>query len=104
MGLIDDQVKGWLKEKFLASRSYSPETQGGPDDIEILSVDQYWSCGCYSEYTRDDTFMMAAQIKGADGREFTWSYGVWADIPSFIEELYEYINNNECPYEDEVDW
>lgn len=95
---IDDQIKAWLKDKFLKSHNYYPATQGDPDDIEIVSVDKVWECGCYSEYTRDDNFTLVATMKGSGGREFVWAYGSWGDLPQFIEELDEYIYGNECPY------
>lgn len=101
MSEIDEQIKGWLKEKFLASLDYHPETQGGPEYIEVVTVDTGWECGCYSEFTRDDSFVLTARLKASNGREFGWRYGYWGDLPSFIRELDDYINGFDCPYDEE---
>lgn len=101
MAAIDDQIKAWLKDKFLQSTRYFPQTQGGPDDIEVLSVDTGWACGCYSQYTRDDRFKLEGRLKGANGREFTYVYSQWGDLPQLLTELDEYINGSNCPYDEE---
>lgn len=98
MALIDDQVNGWLKEKFLQSSDYYPATQGDSDQIEVVRAEGSWECGCYSEYTRDDSFILTATLKGSNGREFTWNYGYWSSLPDFITELDEYIDGNDCRY------
>jgi hypothetical protein len=100
MTALDEHVNEWLKEKFLQSSHYYPATMGEPEDISVLEADMGWECGCYSEFTRDDTFVFRAKIRKGDGTVFEWSYGHWWDLPSFIEELDEYINDS-CPYSEE---
>lgn len=101
MALIDEMVKSWLKQKFLDSSSYHPETQGSPDYIKVVSVDSAWECNCYSEYTRGDTFVMTARIAGSNGREFDWRYGVWGDLPSFIDEIDGFLDASDCPFQED---
>lgn len=92
---IDDQVNGWLLEKFFESNKYSPIAHGEKDQVTVVTVDMGWDCGCYSSWTRDDTFEVTAKLNGKGGN-FEYRYGYWADFPQFIEELDEYINGNHC--------
>lgn len=98
MPSIDELVNGWMLQKFVESGMWNEETHGPRDAIEVVSVDQGWDCGCYSSWTREDTYELNATLKGEKG-EFTYRYGRWGDFPSFITELDQYINNTECPYE-----
>jgi len=105
MALIDDQVNSWLKEKFLESSYYYPATMGDHDDIEIISADGSWECGCYSEYTRDDSFVLTATISTNGGNKTTtWDYGYWSSLPDFITELDEYIDGNDCRYAEDDEY
>lgn len=98
MALIDEKINAWLKEKFLGSYDYYPQTQGAPEYITVVKADAGWECGCYSEFTRSDSFVMTATLKGANGREFEWRYGRWGNLPDFIQELDEYLYGDNCPY------
>lgn len=100
MATIDDKVADWLLEKFLWSRQYDKAKHGSIKNIRVLSVDTGWECGCYSEWTRDDSYVLTGRFTGDKG-EFIWSYGYWADLPSFIRELDDYINGNDCPYDED---
>lgn len=78
------------------------QEHGPVRNIRVLSVDMGWECGCWSEFTRNDQFEMVALLEGDKG-QFTYRYGRWGDLPSFIEELDEYINGDTCPYEEDDD-
>lgn len=106
---IDDQVNGWILEKFFNAgthwltgepRGYDPARHGSKEAISVVTVDQGWECGCYSSWTRDDTYVLTATIATERG-EYDFRYGTWGDFPSFLEELDEYINGNGCYYESE---
>ena len=101
MSDTDEMVKAWLLEKFLWSGQYDKARHGTIGSIRVLSVDMGWDCGCWSEWTRDDSFVLTGRFTSSAG-EFTWSYGRWGDLPQFIEELDEY-QKNYCPYDDEDD-
>ena len=104
MSDTDELVKAWLKQRFLdgATRpSYSPVAHGEPDEIEVISTDMGWDCGCYSSWTRDDSFILTGTIKDADGDEVQIRYGRWGDFPRFIEELDAFKDNEACYYESE---
>lgn len=96
----DELVKSWLLEKFLWSGEYDKSKHGTIKSLRVLSVDTGWECGCYSEFTRDDSFVLTGRFTGSVG-EFTWGYGRWADLPSFIRELDDYANGFDCAYEEE---
>lgn len=100
MAEIDDKVNEWMLEKFLGSSKYDKAKHGTIKNLHVLSVDMGWECGCYSEWTREDTFELTARFTGDKG-EFNWSYGYWADLPRFITELDDYINGRYCPYDEE---
>jgi len=100
MTLIDEQVNGWMLEKFFDSSIYDPKVHGAPGDVSVITTDVGWICGCYSSWTRDDSFELTARLATRSG-EVDFNYGYWADCPRFIEELYEYINGNDCYYESE---
>lgn len=96
---VDELVNGWLLEKFVEG-SYDPETDGPTDDLRVVSADADWDCGCWSSYTREDTFEMTAQIQTAAG-VVDFKYGQWGDFPQFIEDLEIYRVNSVCSYEQE---
>lgn len=103
MSDTDELVKRWLKDKFIEGGTfprYNPVEHGEPDEVELISSDMGWDCGCYSDYTRDDTFELTGVIKTADGKEVPIRYGRYGDLPQFIEELEAFENNEVCPYED----
>lgn len=103
---IDRLVKDWILSKFLKGDTYSlaypygyDETVHGPkEDITVVAADGEWQCGCYSEYTRDDQFVMTATFMTKSGH-FKASYGRWGDLPVFIEELASFEETWECSIE-----
>lgn len=69
---------------------------------KAIPVNYEWSCGCYSEYTRDDGFETSFNITCECGVEdsFTHSGGDW-DLPDIIQQLDEYSSTQFCPYWEE---
>lgn len=100
--MTDELINAWLLEKFLWSGKYDKSKHGTIRSIKVISVDAGWECGCWSEFTRDDSFVLTGQFE-SDAGDFEWSYGTWGDLPQFIEELIEYEQNN-CPYDEEDEW
>lgn len=112
MSRFDDAVDEFIISKFMSNDGrlqmyetnnayrYSYEADGRPSDIKVLQADMGWECGCYSSWTREDTFEITALIK-TKSREVQFIYGTWSDFPDLITELDEYINNSTCYYESE---
>ncbi|GAB1326951.1 hypothetical protein [Streptomyces sennicomposti] len=108
---VDALVNDWLISKWLEESqgyhgrgfvAYDAAVHGPASGLRVRMADADWECGCWSEYTRDDTFVMKAVIETAAG-VVDFEYGVWFDIPSFIEELDAY-RESRCRYnEDEED-
>ena len=111
MAQIDEQVNGWILQKFFSlqprlyayhtSLGYNPEFHGPKDGITVVSADAGWECGCYSSWTRDDEYKVTAILQTSNGTQFEFVYGSWGDFPDFIEELGDYIYGNDCYYESE---
>lgn len=97
---IDEQVEAWLLSRFFESGQYDKSKHGTVKSIKVTSVDMGWECGCWSEWTRDDTFELRGKFTGSAG-DFEWTYGRWGDLPRFIEALDEFIDGNYCRYDDE---
>ncbi len=76
----NDEYPGYDKEKHL-SRCES---------LSIQNVECDLLCGCYSCYTRDDSFEMTAHVGCGCGVEMRWIYGWMYDLPDFITELDDY--------------
>lgn len=116
MSRFDDAVDEFIIAQFMANEgrlqryrkedvhNYNYQTDGGPSDITVLQADMGWECGCYSEFTRDDSFEITALIK-TKSREVRFIYGTWRDFPDFITKLDEYMEST-CSYDedDERGW
>ncbi|AZU97200.1 hypothetical protein SEA_GILSON_143 [Streptomyces phage Gilson] len=90
----EDELPGYDKEKHLANC----------ETTSIRSAECEWSCGCYSCYTRDDSFDMSAHVGCDCGVEMRWRYGYMYDLPNFITELDEYKNNEVCSHSDDCEY
>lgn len=87
----DDELPGYDKEKHLARC----------ESTAVQVTDCGWECGCYSCYTRDDSFQMSAHVGCDCGVEMRWNYGYFWELPDFIEELKQYDHcrhDNDCEY------
>jgi len=91
-------IEAWLLEKFFESGDYDKAKHGAAKSIKVMLVDMGWECGCWSEWTREDSFEMVGKFVGERGG-FTWKYGRWGDLPTFIEELDAY-QDRDCPYDE----
>lgn len=106
MSKTDDLVNAWVKSNFLESLMYLNNTlrYGPAEQITVLSADVQSYCGCYSEFTREDGVEMVAMLTSKAG-DWTFTFGLWGDLPQFIEELdalqeLQYADTV-CPYDDE---
>ncbi len=108
MSKYDEAVDSFIIDKFMArdnyrwggyQEEYNEEYDGVKSDITVIQADMGWDCGCYSSWTRDDTFEITALIK-TKYREVKFVYAYWGDFPKLIEELDEYMENG-CYYESE---
>ena len=90
----NDERPGYDKEKHL-SRC---------DTLQVSNVECSIECGCYSCYTRDDSFEMTAHVGCDCGVEMRWVYGYMWDLPDFITELDEYKNmERDCYHENDCE-
>lgn len=101
---VDKMVSGFLVYKFRKARAWADNhtTEGHLIHCPTTYVSEAeagWVCGCYSEYTRDDSFDVDATITCECGETTQWCYAGWGDLPAVLKELEEY-NNSECPWED----
>lgn len=83
---FDLLTNNWVLSKFMNSGYYDKSLHGDLIDLMIINIDSGWECGCYSEYTRDDRYMMTATIHTKAG-EVEFPYGSWGDLPKMILEL-----------------
>nr|WSW58482.1 hypothetical protein OG513_07740 [Streptomyces sp. NBC_00998] len=107
---VDDLVNSWLLSMWLG-HSADESTYGAPtvrydrrihgpvEDLRVITADAGWDCGCWSSWTREDSFQLTAQIHTSVG-VVDFTYGRWYDFPRFIQELHEYRVNSACRYED----
>lgn len=54
----------------------------------IFAVDHEWECGCYSEYTRDDSWMVHCRVSCAHDllTEMRLAVSIW-EMPQLIQDL-----------------
>ncbi|AVD99336.1 hypothetical protein SEA_BILLNYE_163 [Streptomyces phage BillNye] len=76
----DDILPGYEKHKHLVDC----------ETTAIKNAECDLECGCYSCYTRDDSFAMTAHIGCDCGVELRFVYGYMWNLPDFITELDEY--------------
>src|ERR1041385_5913747 len=77
MDNVDEHIKELVKAKFLEDGYYyKPELDGSSDDISVLKTDMGWVCGCYSDWTRDDNFIVRAEMKTLT-RTVEFAYNTW---------------------------
>ena len=106
----DELVSAWLITKWIdqslqnvwpgARTPYNPAVHGPVENLKVIAADAAWECGCYSEFTRDDQFILTAKIQTAAG-VIDYDYGCYGQLPDFIDELAEHVDNDTCPYENE---
>lgn len=91
MSNSDDLVKAWFLSKWLKGEggfypTYKPLHHGEFIEIEVITMDGTWECGCYSEYTRDDQEKLIATVKTRAG-EVEVEYATWRDLPYIIRDI-----------------
>lgn len=82
----DRAVEKYILDRYIQSSQYDERVHGSRSDLSVLSADTGWECGCYSEYTRDDQYVLEAVILTAK-REVTFRYGMWGDLPEILEAM-----------------
>jgi len=73
---------------------------------QIYAVDHQWECGCYSEFTRDDNWMIHCRVSCKHGlmTDMRMSVDAW-DMPEILRELSELDAGDGCMYDDpEYNW
>jgi len=95
---VDDMIKEFILDKYVASNKYS-EIHGPRDELKVLESDVGRECWCYSEYTRDDEFVMKAKIQTLK-RVIEFEWGTHSDIPQFIQDLEKYKDFS-CGYDED---
>jgi len=88
LGHMANKIKGATVEHILHC---------GPKIYAIPNHE--WSCGCYSEYTRDDSWVVHAYIRCAHGivAEMVKELSPWS-MPEVIQELADL--DEKCMYDD----
>jgi hypothetical protein len=62
--------------------------------------DAEWECGCYSEVTREDMFVVRFSLSCGCGCRYSIVDTLDLQHENLMEQLLEY-EDNQCPYEDE---
>jgi hypothetical protein len=69
------------------------------DTAEAKQYDAKWECWCYSEVTREDTFMIYFTISCNCDESYDFSFSEWEwDLPTVLREL-QAFSENPCYYE-----
>lgn len=95
MSEIDDLVNRWFIKEWTESDGagfypkYRPLKHGEVGELEVVTTDGAWECGCYSSWTRDDQQRLIAVIKTRHG-EIEVEYGTWGDFPDFVLRIIEF--------------
>lgn len=94
MSEIDDLVNRWFLHEWTEGGAgmypkYRPLKYGELDELEVITTDGDWECGCYSSWTRDDRQILTAKIKTRAG-EVEIRYGTWEDFPDFVMRVIEF--------------
>lgn len=92
---FDDLVERWFlfewtgKSSFGMSPHYDPYLHGDAWNLEVVTMDGGWECGCYSEWTRDDQTTLTAKVSTRSG-EIEVRYGKWRNFPDFVEAVVDF--------------
>lgn len=95
MSETDDLVNRWFLGEWVNGTTaymtpgYDRNIHGPVSDLEVISFDADWECGCYSSWTRDDQEVITSKVKTKSGvvRIRHWTYG---DMPELIERLVDF--------------
>jgi hypothetical protein len=94
---VDALVNTWAFEKFVEESrgSWKDDNEWWHlrdcKEVEIVRCEHDWHCGCYSEYTRDDTWEIAIHMECPHLGLKSWLLNRWSwgDLPEIIAELRE---------------
>lgn len=94
MSSTDELVNRWFLDRWIKNEGYAypryrPLKHGEPEELEVITTDGGWECGCYSSWTRDDQQKLYAWVKTRHG-EVKVEYGVWGDFPDFVRQVIEF--------------
>lgn len=102
--MTDRLVTNFIIAKFVQGDGhpkYDAKWHGPIEDITVLEPQAEWECGCYSDYTRDDQFVMRAKLGTWVKHPIDFSYGTYGNLPEILRDLAEFEENLACPYESE---
>lgn len=95
MGSTDELVNRWFLSEWTQGEGhgfypeYRPLKHGEVEELEVVTADGAWQCGCYSSWTRDDQQKLIAIVKTRHG-EIEVEYGVWGDFPDFVLRIIDF--------------
>lgn len=105
---IDQAINEWGLEQYRQEKGrWSNNHLAACPTTTARGFDARWSCGCYSEYTRDDRFELHFDVSCECGESTVWSVGDW-DLPMILQQLVikmeTYNDENYCRVGDDYDW
>lgn len=119
---IKSKLPQWYNEKIERLSEALEHSPGGPSAVswkkelvvlehlqgcnlaKAIAPDHRWECGCYSEYTRDDDWLLQATI--VCGHMLSHEYVRRlhnGEVPQALEELFQ-LDERDCPYANEYGW
>jgi hypothetical protein len=107
----NELVNAWLRRQF---RDSTPLIGAKPEVLDahrhlvrclstrVASCEHGWECQCYSEYTRDDVWRVAARFECGHGTWAAWSMEPRRSLPDLIAEIRDAdLETFGCPMEEE---
>lgn len=68
---------------------------------QVTKCEHGWECGCYSEYARDDGWMVSAHLVCDHGKTVYWGLREyrWGNLPEILKEVVTGdLNGFECAH------
>lgn len=108
----NELVNAWLLRQFRDNEPLIGVKPGvvdshrhlvGCPSTRVVSCEHGWECQCYSEYTREDVWRVAARFECEHGTGANWERGAMVrSVPELIAAIRAAdLENFECPMEEE---
>lgn len=102
---INQMVKDFILEKFKENFKDSYALGADQDkyhlancpDAKVVDSDVEWSCGCYSDYTRQDECQLLTRIACHHKAQTVYSWTEWYEVPNVLERLYVRSKEEDLP-------